>query len=304
MKNNNIQNNVFGQLNSADMQKIKSKVVADSRIRLCGSYMAPSREIVPVAEALVAFDPHSGSIVKFISAFIPPPRDNSHRGIKYLISKHAETGGHKPVVIAWNGQKKEGSFWNPHFLTAHLDYSKLPMTNEAAEFRVLRAYRAGIRAAHRFELLSFEMPKPGQDVDKRTMYVEAPFNSVPPIQLTKCYKNFFWWQKQILEVLGLFAGVDLMSSLGLGIKRKLDQAVAAGNLSPEMEEDILHDHSDDTVEEVKESLAESFGIGGMVKAEEGADFYVPDNPLLKTMPHKEEAVDEETVDEETVELYD
>jgi len=302
MKKNEIQNNLFGNVNSADMRKIQNKVVSDSRIRLCSTLMTPSREIVPIAEALVAFDPTTDTIVKFISAFIPQPKDKSHKGIKYLISKHAETGEHKPVVIAWNGQKKEGSFWNPHFLTAHLDYSKLPMTNENTEFRIFRTYRAGIRVPARFELLKFNSPEPGQDVDKRTLRVEAPFNSVPPIQLTKCYKNFFWWQKQIINQLGIFAGVDLCSALGLGIKRKLDQAVQKGEMTPEVQENILHDHSEDPVE-VSEPLSASFGLGkaNMVEADEGQDFYVPVNPMLQTMPHKET---EEETEEETVELFD
>jgi hypothetical protein len=305
MKQQAIQNNVFGNLKTEDMKKIEKNVVKDSRLRLCSTLMTPSREVVPIAECLVAFDTKSDAIVKFIAAYVPPPRDNAHKGIKYLISKDSQTGEHKPVVIAWNGQKKEGAFWNPHFLTAFLDFGKLPMACETAEFRVLRAYRAGIRAPARFELLNFEMPPPGQDVDKHTFEVEAPFNSVPPIQLAKCYKHLFWWQKQIIEHLGQYAGIDLMSALGLGIKRKLDQAVAQGTMTPDVEEDILHDHSEDPVE-MTESLGTSFELSGknMVEAEEGEgkDFFVPDNPLLKTtMAGKEE---DETREEQSVELFD
>jgi hypothetical protein len=301
MKRNEIQNSVFGNLKPEAMTKIEKSVVPDSRLRLCSTFMAPSREIVPIAECLVAFDTKTDAIVKFISAFIPPPRDNSHKGVKYLISKDGG-GEHKPVVIAWSGVKKEGSFWNPHFLTAYLDFGKLPMTCETAEFRVLRAYRAGIRTPARFELLAFDMPAPGHDVDKHTMRVESPFNSVPPIQLTRCYKHLYWWQKQIVGHLGEFAGVDLAAALGLGIKRSLDQAVAQGAMTPDVKDEILHDHSDDPVE-VTESLGESFALSGknMVQAEEGQDFYVPDNPMLKTLPHKEEDQAEE---EQAVQLFD
>jgi hypothetical protein len=299
MKKHEIQNNVFGGIEAESLKKIKDNAIPDSRVRLWATMKTPSMELVPTAEALVAYDPRTDTIVKFISAFVPPPRDKSHKGIKYLISADKETGLHRPVVIAWDGQKKEGQFWNPKFLTAFLDYGKLPVNNENAEFRILRAYRAGIRAPSRFELLKFEMPKPGQDVDRENaMWVEAPFNSVPPIQLARCYKPFFWWQKQIVHEIGIFAGVDLRTALGLGIKRKLDQAVQQGNMSEQVKEDILHDHSEDPVEEVKESIAESFGVGGgMVKAEEGQDFYVPANPMLKTTPDREE-------EEETVELFD
>jgi len=298
MQKNSLQNNVFGNIKFEDMKKIEKNVVQDSRIRLCSTLMTPSREVVPIAEALVAYDTKTDTIIKFISAFVPPPRDNAHKGVKYLISKDAQTGEHKPVVIAWNGQKKEGSFWNPHFLTAYLDFGKLPMTCESAEFAVLRAYRAGIRTPARFELLAFDMPNPGQDVDKRTMDVVAPFNSVPPIQLARCYKHLYWWQKQIIEHFGAFAGVDLMSALGLGIKRKLDQAVAQGEMTKEVEEDILHDHSEDPVA-MEEPLGTSFELSGknMVPAEDGKDFYVPDNPMLKTMPDREE-------EEESVVFYD
>ena len=284
---NEIQNGIFG--GDAANQQLKKLVIKDSRIRLCATVLTPSREIVPIAEALVAYDTQTGTIVKFISAFIPPPADGSHHGIKYLISKDAKTGEHKPTVIAWKG-KKDSGFWNPHFLTAFLDYSKLPMAYEHAEFRVLRAYRAGLRAPARFELLAFDTPQAGQDVDKHTMVVECPFNSVPPIQLARCYKHLFWWQKQILNEIGLFSGVDLMAALGLGIKRKLDQAVAKGDMTPEMEEEILHDHSQDPVE-MEEPLRASFGLPAthMVAAEEGdgKDFYVPDNPLAKTEKEEE-----------------
>jgi hypothetical protein len=292
---NEIQNGIFG--GDAAHQQLKKLVIKDSRIRLSATVRTPSREIVPIAEALVAYDTQTGTIIKFISAFIPPPVDGAHCGIKYLISTDRETGLHKPVVIAWQG-KKDSGYWNPSFLTAYLDYSKLPMAYEHAEFRVLRAYRAGLRAPARFELLAFDTPPAGQDVDKHTMTVECPFNSTPPIQLARSYKHLFWWQKQILNEIGLFAGVDLMAALGLGIKRKLDQAVAKGDMTPAMKEEILHDHSEDPVE-MEEPLRASFGLPTthMVPVEEGdgKDFYVPDNPLAKTAG-AEEAEEEELVE--------
>jgi hypothetical protein len=286
-----IQNSLFG---GDAANQLKKLIIKDSRIRLSATVRTPSREIVPIAEALVAYDTQTGTIIKFISAFIPPPVDGAHCGIKYLISTDRETGLHKPVVIAWQG-KKDSGYWNPSFLTAYLDYSKLPMAYEHAEFRVLRAYRAGLRAPARFELLAFDTPPAGQDVDKHTMTVECPFNSTPPIQLARTYKHLFWWQKQILNEIGLFAGVDLMAALGLGIKRKLDQAVAKGDMTPAMKEEILHDHSEDPVE-MEEPLRASFGLPGKRKgaAEEG--FYVPDNPLAKTAG-AEEAEEEEEMEE-------
>lgn len=291
---NKIQNNVFGQLNSADMQKIEKNVIPDSRIRLCSSLLTPSREIVPIAEALVAYDRKTDTIVKFIAAFVPQYKGACHMGIKFLLSKNAK-GAHKPIVIAWQGKQKEGTFWNPHFLTGFLDYAKLPMACEHSEFRVLRAYRANLRVPARFELLKFKNPKPGEDVDKRTMRVQMPFNSVPPINLAGNWKGLFWWQKEIVAEMSNFSGVNMLTALGIGINRKLTEAVQQGNMSEQVKEDILHDHSEDPVEEVSESLAESFGV--RVKAEEGPDFYVPENPMLKTMPEKEE-------DEDTVELFD
>lgn len=294
MKNSTIDNGLFGKVETSKMEALQKSAIKDSRIRLCGSLMAPSQEVVPIAEALVAFDPTTDTIIKFIAAFIPPSPWCSHKGVKYLISKHAN-GEHKPVVIHHDGVKKEGAYWNPHFLTGFLDYTKLPMSNEHAEFRVLRAYRAGIRTPARFELLTFKQPEPGQDVDKRTMAVEIPFNSVPPIQLAYCHKSLFWWQKQLVGELGDFSGVDLTTVLGLGIKRKLDKAVQTGVISETIAEDILHDHSEDPVE-VSESIAASFGVANMVSAEdEGSDFYVPTNPLL--MSDKEE-------EEELVDLHD
>lgn len=295
-KNSSIDNGLFGKVETSKMKDLEKSAIKDSRIRLCGSLMAPSQEIVPIAEALVAFDPTTDSIIKMIAAFIPPYPWGNHQGAKYLISKHPN-GEHKPVVIHRNAEspKKGGAYWNPHFLTGFLDYAKLPMTNENAEFRVLRAYRAGIRTPARFELLTFTQPKPGQDVDKRTMRVEIPFNSVPPIQLAVYHKSLDWWQKKIIQELGDFSGVDLTVALGLGIKRKLDKAVQTGVISETIAEDILHDHSEDPVE-VSESIASSFGVSNMVKSEdEGSDFYVPTNPLL--MSDKED-------EEELVEFFD
>ena len=301
-KNDKIQNNVFGQLNSADMQKIEKRVIPDSRITLCSTRLTPSREIVPIAEALVAYDTRKDKIIKFISAFIPPYKRACHQGIKFLLSKNAK-GEHKPVVIAWQGKKKEGTFWNPHFLTGFLDYSKLPMACAHAEFRVLRAYRSNLRVPARFELLKFNTPKPGEDVDKRTMHVEIPFNSVPPIALAGSYKGLFWWQKEIVTEMSNFSGVNMLTALGIGINSKLTEAVQNGVMSEQVKEDILHDHSEDpveAVEEVSESLAESFGV--RVKAEDGQDFYVPENPMLKTMAEKDVYAEEE--EEDLVEFYD
>jgi hypothetical protein len=68
-------------------------------------------------------------------------------------------------------------------------------------------------------------------------------------------------------------------------------------MSEQVKEDILHDHSEDpveAVEEVSESLTESFGV--RVKAEDGQDFYVPVNPLLQTMAEKEVYAEEDLVE--------
>lgn len=302
MNNNQIDNNVFGKLDAAQLSQIKSQVIPDAKIRLCGTLMTPSREIVPIAEALVAYDPQSDTIVKFLAAFIPPHPRATHDGVKYLISKD-EDGQHKPIVITHDKNKKNKNnpskkmFWNPHFLTAFLDYEKLPVYCAHAEFRILRAYRAGLRVPYRFELLAFDIPNPGDNVDKKTMQVEVPYNSVPPIHLARCYRTMFWWQKQIVAEISDFSGVDLSTALGLGIKRKLDQAVKAGHMAQAVEEEILHDHSEDPVE-VSEPLSVSLGINtNMVKDEEGKSFFVPDNPMLKNVKEEEE-------EEELVELLD
>ena len=107
----------------------------------------------------------------------------------------------------------------------------------------------------------------------------------------------YWWQKQIVAEISDFSGVDLSTALGLGIKRKLDQAVKAGHMAQAVEEEILHDHSEDPVE-VSEPLSVSLGINtNMVKDEEGKAFFVPDNPTLKNVKEEEE-------EEELVELLD
>jgi hypothetical protein len=69
-------------------------------------------------------------------------------------------------------------------------------------------------------------------------------------------------------------------------------------MAPEVEEEILHDHSEDPVE-VSTSLAQDIKSYGknIVSSEEGEPFFVPDNPLLKTAPDKQ-------VEEDEVELFD
>lgn len=301
-KRNQIDNGIFGKMSSQELDKVRSEAVQDSKIRLCSTYMTPSRDIVPIAEALVAYCTKTDNIVKFIAAHVPQHQNSYHKGIKFLISKD-QNGDHKPVVVCNNGKpppNKNGKpiIWNPHYLAAFLDYSKLPMDHQHAEFRLLRAYRAGVRSKHRFELLSFATPAPGMPVDKRTIKLDAPFNSVPPIHLARCHKSMYWFQEQIIFELSDFSGVDLSPALGLGIKRKLDQAVQTGNMTPQVEEEILHDHSEDPVE-VSTPLAQDIKDHGknMVQDEEGRPFFVPDNPLLQTMPEKQAKEDE-------IELFD
>lgn len=302
-KRNQLNNGIFGKMSSQELDKVRSEAVQDSKIRLCSTYMTPSRDIVPIAEALVAYCTKTDNIVKFIAAHVPQHQNSYHKGIKFLISKD-QNGDHKPVVVCNNGKpppNKNGKpiIWNPHYLAAFLDYSKLPMDHQHAEFRLLRAYRAGVRSKHRFELLSFATPAPGMPVDKRTIKLDAPFNSVPPIHLARCHKSMYWFQEQIIFELSDFSGVDLSSALGLGIKRKLDQAVKAGDMAPAVEEEILHDHSEDPVVEVSTPLAQDIKDYGknMVQDEEGRPFFVPDNPLLKTTPEKQ-------VEEDEIELFD
>ena len=98
-----------------------------------------------------------------------------------------------------------------------------------------------------------------------------------------------------------FSGLDITTALGLGIERKISQAVRAGAITPVIEKEILHDHSEDPTEEVSEPLSVSLGVNlgvNMVEDEEGKPFFVPDNPMLKTMPEKEEE------EEDLVSLYD
>lgn len=300
---NKIDNNLFGKLSTEEMSKVMSAAVPDSKILLACSRLTPSRDVVPIAEALVAYDTKKDTIVKFISAFFPADNNGEHKGIKYLIARDAR-GMHKAVVVKNTIEKpkdKKRHYWNPYSLGAFLDHAKLPPTVEHAEFRVLRAYRAGLRVPHRFEILNFDTPQPGTDVDKRTMRVESAWNSVPPIELAPIHRSFFWFQEEIMCRFSDFSGLDITTALGLGIERKISQAVKAGAITPMIEKEILHDHSEDPTEEVSEPLSVSLGVSlgvNMVEDEEGKPFFVPDNPMLKTMPEKEEE------EEDLVSLYD
>lgn len=270
-----IQNGIFSGVEPQNVEQFRDAATRDPRIRLCSTYMTPSREVVPVAEALVAFDPETGDIVKFIGAFVPGSPDSRHDGVKFIISKH-DDGKHKPIIIN-NGDpstKPKGFYWNPNFQTAHLDYGKLPYTVPHAEWRVLRAYRHDMRVPYRFEVLAFDIPPAGVDVDKRTMRPVLSCTGLPPIKLAGSYKGFQWWQNAILMEMSMFSGVDLSS---LGIEESVKKKVKAGEVSAETAKDMLKDHSEP--EEVIEPLAQTFGVVGMQQPEEGKAFYAPPVPV-------------------------
>lgn len=309
-KRNKLDNGIFSKVTSKQMESVRAVVVPDTRINLASTLLTPSRDIVPIAEALVAYDTKEDKIVKFIAAFIPPHKNASHDGVKYIISRNQNTGNHKGIVIRHNKNnlpKDKKMFWNPNILVAYLDYSKLPMTAMDAEFRILRAYPAGLRVPYRFEILNFKTNQGDAAVDKRTVRVESVWNSCPPIALAPVHRSFGWFQENILCELSDFSQIDMTKALGLGIDYKLDKAVRSGQLAPEVKQEILHDHSEDPVEEegilseseeVSEPISVSLGINNMVEDEEGKPFYVPENPLALNTNDME---DEE---EQLVDLHD
>jgi hypothetical protein len=248
MNRNQIDNNIFGNLNRDEMRRLEAKVLQAPKIRLCSTYLTPSREIVPIAEALVAFDTATNSIIKFVAGFIPGNEFGGHMGKKYLISRKNIHGRHNPVCVKRGetvGDLKK--FWNDQMLITHLDHDKLPWSCATAEYRVLRAYRQDIRAKARFELLTFHTPTTG-DVDKRTMSPVWAGNN-PPFALDKYVKGFFWWTQSLLSELSAFSGVDLMSHLTIHNKVVKEE-------SPEMAAEMLHDHSEDDSQEIEDDASE------------------------------------------------
>lgn len=284
---------------------MRESAIKDSSILLRSELQTTSKEVITVSEALVAYDTERKMIVKLIAANVPRHANATHEGFKFLISRNQD-GSHRPVMIYHHGENEKNGKrikWNPWGLVAYIDYSKLPMNCSSAEFRILRAYRAGMRSPHRFELLSFEEPLPGEQVNRDragSLKVEAVFN-FPPIRFVLMERQMYGCSRQAMLEIGKFAGVSMEAAFGLQIKDKVDKAVKAGEITPEVAEDILHDHSEDPME-VAAPLAQDmkdFGKPNMVEDEEGRDFYVPDNPLLKTGAHK--VADEEEVE---VELLD
>ena len=264
---NTLNNNLFGGMSASKLKAVEQKATRHSTIKICSTYLTPAREVVPIAECLVAYSPVTDTITKFIAAFVPASPSAKHQGCKFLISKNQD-GSHRPVLVKNHGKSDPDFYWNEAFQSVFLDHSMLPSIGHS-EFRVLRTYRKDVRGQHRFELLNFEQPPAGQPVNKKTMVVEQQWNSVPPIALARTLKGFFWWQRQITEELSAFSGVDLMVCLGLGIERTLAQSV-----EPKQLEEILMDHS----EEVGEPLSVTFGVTNMVTPEEGKPFYVPEIP--------------------------
>ncbi|MFN5249886.1 MAG: hypothetical protein ACK5DE_02465 [Bacteroidota bacterium] len=302
MKKQQLENNVFGNLSVQEVAKLRDSVIKDSSILLRSELQTASKEVITVSEALVAYDTAKGVIVKLIAANVPRHANAAHEGFKFLISRNQDDGSHRPVMIYHHGENEKNGKrikWNPWGLVAYIDYSKLPMNCSSAEFRILRAYRAGMRSPHRFELLSFAEPTPGEQVNRErpgALKVEAVFNNVPPIRFVLMERQMYGCSRQAMLEIGKFAGVSMEAAFGLQIKDKVDKAVVAGDLSMEVAEDILHDHSEDPVE-VAEPLAQDMKDFGkksnMMEDEEGRDFYVPDNPLVKTMAHKGMEAEEE-----------
>lgn len=309
MKSNQLENGVFGNLSGAEVTKLRESAIKDSSILLRSELQTASKEVINVSEALVAYDTAKGVIVKLIAANVPRHANATHEGFKFLISRNQD-GSHRPVLIYHHGENEKNGKrikWNPWGLVAYLDYSKLPMNCSSAEFRILRAYRAGMRSPHRFELLSFAEPAPGEQVNRErpgALKVEAVFNDIPPIRFVLMERQMYGCSRQAMLEIGKFAGMPLEAAFGLQIQEAVTKAVKAGDLSTEIAEDILHDHSEDPVE-VAAPLAQDmkdFGkkSSNMLEDEEGRDFYVPDNPLLKTMAHKGMEAEEEV----EVELLD
>lgn len=300
MKSNQLENNVFGNLSGAEVSKLRERAIRDSSILLKSEMQTASKEVVTVSEALVAYDTEKGVIVKLIAANVPRHSNDHHEGFKFLISRNAD-GSHRPVLIYRYGENEKNGKkikWNPWGLIAYLDYSKLPMNCENAEFRILRAYRAGTRS-HRFELLSFEEPLPGEQVNRNragALKVESVFNDIPPIRFVLMERQMYGCSRQAMLEIGKFAGVSMEAAFGLQIKSKVDKAVESGDIAPEVAEDILHDHSEDPVEVAAPMAQDMKDFGkksNMIEDEEGRDFYVPDNPLVKTMAHKVMEAEEE-----------
>lgn len=234
---NNIQNSVFGSLSNEQMKSLESKALQAPKIRLCSTYLTPSREVVPIAEALVAFDTATNQIIKFVAGFVPGNEFGGHQGKKYLISRKNAQGRHNPVCVSKGDNPGSAEkFWNDHMLITHLDHDKLPWSCATAEYRVLRAYRQDIRAKARFELLTFHTPKTG-DVDKRTMAVTWR-GAHPNFSLDKYVKGFFWWTQSLLAEFSAFSGVDLMNNLTIRNKVMKEE-------TPELAAEMLHDHSED-----------------------------------------------------------
>lgn len=303
MKKQQLENNVFGNLSVQEVAKLRDSAIKDSSILLKSEMQTASKEVVTVSEALVALDTSKGVIVKLIAANVPRHANAPYEGFKFLISRNQD-GSHRPVMIYHHGENEKNGKkikWNPWGLVAHLDYSKLPMNCSSAEFRILRAYRAGTRSPHRFELLSFAEPAPGEQVNRErpgALKVEAVFNNVPPIRFVLMERQMYGCSRQAMLEIGKFAGVSMEVAFGLQIKDKVDKAVVTGDITPEVAEDILHDHSEDPVE-VSSTLAQDMKSYGknIVASEEGEPFFVPDNPMLQTMPEKQ-------AEENEIELFD
>lgn len=299
---NSPKNNVFTGLDNDKMRQIESRAIPHPTILLASTYLTPSREVVDVAEALVAYDSHRGVVTKFIAAFVPGCRENGHDGRKFLISRKNEKGYQKPIVIEKreNQPVSEGDkpfHWNNRILRVYLDPDKLPMT-AASEFRILRAYRHDVRTRYRFEILAFDMPRTGQ-VDKRTMRLEKAIPRIPPLELVNLFGGFVWFQKEICQELSMFSGEDV--SLVLGLEAQVREDLRNGKISPEQAEAMMADHSQEEPRGRQESMAETLGTQHMVLPEdgEGRPFYAPPNPFDAALAnHANGVINEGQADED------
>ncbi|MEN6636840.1 MAG: hypothetical protein ABFC56_13385 [Clostridiaceae bacterium] len=278
-----VQNTIFSGIRPEQMVDIRRKAIPAPKITLCSTYLTPSREVVPIAEALVAWDPVRRVVAKFIAAFVPGSPASGHEGKKFLISRKNPQERQTPILIEKRENGNPNFPWNGILLRTHLDSDKLPQTVQT-EFRILRAYRYDVRTRYRFEILAFDIPQTG-DIDKRTMRLECAIPRIPPIELVQLFGGFVWWQKAIAEELSMFSGEDIAFVLGLDARVRED--LRSGKISPEDAEAMLADHSAEG--EQTESLAETLGVKGVTpnmkhEDEEGKEFFVPRNPMLSGLP--------------------
>lgn len=179
-------------------------------------YIKEDRITADIAEALVAYNPRTDTIVKICGLFIPAYLEDTPPFAWRLRGDGQPTGPTPVKPRPHDGVQTPGRDAQVVSQKFFLDDDKLPA---GCEWRILRGFRLDRpQYHHAFQILSFVIPTfsagqpPTKDTDmmveRSTLREEGTFNSLPRFSLTR-EGAFGAWHVSAMQALGEFVGIDV-----------------------------------------------------------------------------------------------